>query len=44
MCEVGKQLLSNAPDVFGNGAKKAEDATETIPTSHTLRAKLLIIK
>ena len=30
-----KQLLSNAPDVFGNGAKKAEDATETIQELHT---------
>ena len=29
-----KQLLSNAPDVFGNGAKKAEDATETIQELH----------
>ena len=30
-----KPLLSNAPDVFGNGAKKAEDATETIQELHT---------
>ena len=29
-----KQLLSNAPDVFGNGAKKAEDATEMIQELH----------
>ena len=29
-----KQLLSNAPDVFGNGAKKTEDATETIQELH----------
>ena len=29
-----KQLLSNAPDVFGNGAKKAEDVTETIQELH----------
>ena len=29
-----KQLLSSAPDVFGNGAKKTEDATETIQELH----------
>ena len=29
-----KQLLSNAPDVFGNGAKKTEDDTETIQELH----------
>ena len=29
-----KPLLSNAPDVFGKGAKKAEDATETIQELH----------
>ena len=29
-----KQLLSNTPDVFGNGAKKAEDATKTIQELH----------
>ena len=29
-----KQLLSNAQDVFGNGAKKAENATETTQELH----------
>lgn len=29
-----KQLLSGAPDVFGKGAKKAEDATEAIQELH----------
>ncbi len=29
-----KQLLGNAPDVFGKGAKKAEDAAETIQELH----------
>jgi len=29
-----KQLLSSAPDVFGKGAKKAENAAETIQDLH----------
>ena len=32
--EWKKQLLSNAPDVFGKGAKKAEASTETIEQLH----------
>jgi len=29
-----KQLLNSAPDVFGKGAKKAEDAAEAIQELH----------
>ena len=29
-----KQLLSNAPDVFGKGAQKAESSAETIEQLH----------
>lgn len=29
-----KQLLTGAPDVFGKGARKAEDASETIQHLH----------
>ncbi len=29
-----KQLLGSAPDVFGKGVKKAEDAAETIQELH----------
>jgi transposase-like protein len=29
-----KQLLSNAPDVFGKGERKAEDAAETVQELH----------
>jgi transposase-like protein len=32
--EWKKQLLSGAPDVFGKGAKKAEDDEETIQSLH----------
>lgn len=29
-----KQLLNSAPDVFGKGAKKTEDAAETVQELH----------
>lgn len=29
-----KQLLDSAPDVFGKGARKAEDAAETVQELH----------
>ena len=29
-----KQLLNSAPDVFGKGAKKAEDSAETVQELH----------
>lgn len=29
-----KQLLDSAPDVFGKGAKKSEDAAETVQELH----------
>jgi len=32
-----KQLLSGAPDVFGKGVRKAEDAEQTV---HVLQAKV----
>ena len=32
--EWKKQLLDGAPDVFGKGAKKAEDAEETVQELH----------
>ncbi len=32
--EWKKQLLNGAPDVFGKGAKKAEDAEETVQALH----------
>ena len=32
--EWKKQLLSGAPDVFGKGAKKAEDTQETVQELH----------
>ena len=35
--EWKKQLLNGAPDVFGKGAKQAEDTEETV---HALRAKI----
>jgi len=35
--EWKKQLLNGAPDVFGKGAKKAEDTEETV---QSLRAKV----
>jgi transposase-like protein len=33
--EWKKQLLSSAPDVFGKGAKKAEESAETVQQLHT---------
>ena len=32
--EWKKQLLNGAPDVFGKGARKAEDAEETVQALH----------
>jgi len=32
--EWKKQLLNGAPDVFGKGAKKAEDTEETVQALH----------
>lgn len=32
--EWKKQLLSNAPDIFGKGAKAAEESSETVQQLH----------
>lgn len=37
-----KQLLNGAPDVFGKGAKKAEDTEETIQALHAKIGKLTV--
>lgn len=38
--EWKKQLLSGAPDVFGKGAKRAEDDEETIQSLHAKLGQL----
>ena len=38
--EWKKQLLSGAPDVFGKGAKKAEDTKEAVQAPHATIAQL----
>lgn len=37
-----KQLLNGAPDVFGKGAKKAEDTEETIQALHAKIGQLTV--
>jgi len=38
--EWKKQLLNGAPDVFGKGAKKAEDTEETVQALHAKIGRL----
>lgn len=40
--EWKKQLLNGAPDVFGKGAKKAEDTEETIQELHAKIGQLTV--
>jgi len=40
--ERKKQLLSGAPDVFGKGAQKAEDAEQTVSELHAKIGPLMM--